>query len=102
MFVLLVGIKLARKRAGTETIGMSLLAPPSMTWIESAGSASASLAATTQPVVPPGVRGVSYYYYYFKVKVLMGGAQTASNDYIYLVQVIRQCSVYRHCKYRMK
>jgi hypothetical protein len=55
MFVVLVGIRLTKKRAGTDTSGISLLAPASMTRIERPGSASASLAATTHPVVPPGV-----------------------------------------------
>lgn len=76
MFAVLLGIRFAGKRAGTAMVGMSLLLPPSTTRMHKPGSAVASLAATTQPAVPPIIKQQ------FKVILLLQILADARNLYL--------------------
>jgi hypothetical protein len=76
MFAVLLGTRFAGQRAGTAMVGMSLLLPPSTTRMHKPGSAVASLAATTHPVVPPIVERQ------FKVILLLQNLADARNPYL--------------------
>lgn len=89
---LLVGARLVRNRAGYKTdVTSKLIGPPSITRMDRLGSASASLAATTHPAVPPTSSQSLLSRSWFRIY------DTSSDNHVKLLNIIWERLVYRHC-----
>ena len=74
-------------------VGISLFGPPSITSIDSLGSASASLAATTHPAVPPGQDRRSSVKVFRRSPGIEVKHRTSRNDNINFVNFLRQIRI---------
>lgn len=99
MFVL-VGARLAKNKAGYSIKGSLLFGPPSMSNMDSSGSASASLAATTHAVVPPvecSVNCQNSGIPSYRSGMQMKRNPTSGDDNIDLLNGLRELVVKTHC-----